>query len=372
MNADELDDLRQLLATHRQTLAILLRQVAKHGEANAPPAQIGGIAEARMRIAELKQALRAQGEAVEDRLGDVAAPLLPADSNSGGVDDAQSGDIDGLLRHADDDRWRETIILAAGLTTTRQSDRLLQGLLEQPAEPKAADGLPELSGRARPASEQSSDVAQRRTRRLTLAVACLETCVQRSPEIAADVLQQVKPLFPLGNEDEARLLAAAGPAAIALLLPAAGHTENEAAACVSALAQIGGDAALEALRSYVADQRGEVVRTLCDAWERFDRHSYARAILAKMPWLRFSQVSTWADWELLTGVRELYIESLQLADITPLGALTGLTTLVLLSTLVRDLTPLGALTSLTTLFLGATLVRDLRPVQGLRGLTIKR
>jgi hypothetical protein len=87
MNADELDDLRRLLATYRKTLAILLRQVAQHGEANAPPAQIGGVAEARTRIAELKQALRAQGEAVDDLLADVAAPLLPADSSAGTTDD---------------------------------------------------------------------------------------------------------------------------------------------------------------------------------------------------------------------------------------------------------------------------------------------
>ena len=47
MNTDEIEDLRQLLAAHRQTLAILLKQVAKQGEAHAQPAQIGGIAEAR-------------------------------------------------------------------------------------------------------------------------------------------------------------------------------------------------------------------------------------------------------------------------------------------------------------------------------------
>jgi hypothetical protein len=281
----------------------------------------------------------------------------------------QSGDIDGLLRHADDDRWRETSILAAGLTNARQSDRLLRGLLEQPAAPKAPAGLREPSGRERPAPEPHSDAAQWRTRRLTLAVACLETCVQRSPEIAAEVLQQVAPLFPPGNEDEARLLAAAGPAAIALLLPAAGHTEQAAAACVSALAQIGGEGALEALHSYVADQRYAVVRSLCDAWDRFDRHSYAQAILAKMPRLIFRQVNTWDAWELLTGVRELYIERLQLADLTPLGALIGLTTLALNDTPVQDLAPLAALSGLTKLYLNYTSVQDLAPLAALSGLT---
>jgi hypothetical protein len=74
-NTDEIEDLRQLLAAHRQTLAILLKQVAKHGEAHAQPAQISGIAEARAEIGRLKQALRAEGVEVADAPNDQA----PAD-----------------------------------------------------------------------------------------------------------------------------------------------------------------------------------------------------------------------------------------------------------------------------------------------------
>jgi hypothetical protein len=75
MNTDEIEDLRQLLAAHRQTLAILLKQVAKQGEAHAQPAQISGIAEARAQIGRLKQALRAEGLEVADAPNDEA----PAD-----------------------------------------------------------------------------------------------------------------------------------------------------------------------------------------------------------------------------------------------------------------------------------------------------
>jgi hypothetical protein len=72
MNTDEIEDLRQLLAAHRQTLAILLKQVAKQGEAHAQPAQINGIEEARAEIGRLKQALRTEGMEVADAPNDQA------------------------------------------------------------------------------------------------------------------------------------------------------------------------------------------------------------------------------------------------------------------------------------------------------------
>jgi len=72
MTTDEIEDLRQLLAAHRQRLAILLKQLAKQGEAHAQPAQISGIAEARAEIGRLKQALRAEGVAVADVSNDEA------------------------------------------------------------------------------------------------------------------------------------------------------------------------------------------------------------------------------------------------------------------------------------------------------------
>src|SRR5262245_53837856 len=71
-DADDITSLQELLATHRQRLAILLRQVAIHGSAYAPPAQISDIAEARAEIARLKAALRAAGVVVDDQLGDEA------------------------------------------------------------------------------------------------------------------------------------------------------------------------------------------------------------------------------------------------------------------------------------------------------------
>jgi Tfp pilus assembly protein PilF len=73
-DADDTTNLKAQLAAHRRTLAILLRQVATHTEAYAPPAQLSGIDKARAVIAHLKAALRAAGVAVEDEIGDGAMP----------------------------------------------------------------------------------------------------------------------------------------------------------------------------------------------------------------------------------------------------------------------------------------------------------
>jgi hypothetical protein len=74
IDADDITSLQKQLAAHRATLVVLLRQVATHTEAYAPPAQISGIAEARREIARLKAALRAAGVVVEDQADDEAAP----------------------------------------------------------------------------------------------------------------------------------------------------------------------------------------------------------------------------------------------------------------------------------------------------------
>jgi len=73
----DIDKQRQRLARHRDTLAILLHQVATHTTAHAPPAQLSGIAEARAGIAQCKATLRGWGIAVADHPDD-EVPAPPA------------------------------------------------------------------------------------------------------------------------------------------------------------------------------------------------------------------------------------------------------------------------------------------------------
>lgn len=74
MNADEIKQLQQQLAAHRQTLGLLLEQVARLGTAYASPGQLNSIKDAREQIADLKQALRSQGVLVSDQFNDTEKP----------------------------------------------------------------------------------------------------------------------------------------------------------------------------------------------------------------------------------------------------------------------------------------------------------
>jgi hypothetical protein len=77
---EEIEQQQELLATHRRTLAHLLKQAAQYGgEVYAPTHLANSIAEARTNIQRIKQLLRDWGAAVEDRSDDKeASPTQPA------------------------------------------------------------------------------------------------------------------------------------------------------------------------------------------------------------------------------------------------------------------------------------------------------
>ena len=66
VSQEAIDDQRELLAAHRRTLAVYLKQQAALGSAYAPPGVANGIHEARAGIQRAKASLRAWGVAVTD------------------------------------------------------------------------------------------------------------------------------------------------------------------------------------------------------------------------------------------------------------------------------------------------------------------
>ena len=69
---EQIDDQYDLLASHRRTLALYLKQQAQLGSAYAPPGVAGGIREARDAIKRVKATLLGWGQAVEEHPDDVA------------------------------------------------------------------------------------------------------------------------------------------------------------------------------------------------------------------------------------------------------------------------------------------------------------
>lgn len=72
---DEIEDQKALLETHRQTLTIYLRQLAKTGTAHAPPGLMHGINEARENIRRIKAILRSWSVSIEDHPDDTSEVL---------------------------------------------------------------------------------------------------------------------------------------------------------------------------------------------------------------------------------------------------------------------------------------------------------
>lgn len=72
VSREQIDDQRELLAAHRRTLAIYLKQQAQLGSAFAPPGVANGIHEARAAIRRVKATLRGWGVAVDDYPDDEA------------------------------------------------------------------------------------------------------------------------------------------------------------------------------------------------------------------------------------------------------------------------------------------------------------
>jgi hypothetical protein len=64
LSSEETAEQQKLLAAHRRTLAVYLRQQAQIGQAYSPPALINGIDETREQIRRIKEALKAAGVAV--------------------------------------------------------------------------------------------------------------------------------------------------------------------------------------------------------------------------------------------------------------------------------------------------------------------
>jgi hypothetical protein len=313
----------------------------------------------------------------------------------------------GFLREkATDDQWRELIILAAGVARPKEAATLLRGLV----------------GRG-----QKLKRAELRHRVLLLAIACLETCVDLDAATRAYVIDQVGSIFPPKDDDEARLVAAAGDPAVPLLRFDPALAAFEAVACVRALAQIGSTAAMKAISEYMAHSDNQVIEAIIDAWDLFDRAEYARQVLAQSTSLVIPTLTSWEGFEHLRHLNALAIgelapgvdleplrqcvalttlsigtdvpedsfrisqvgltilrrqlhqprqtqvseakESLALIDLTPVAGLSALKQVSLSHSRISDLSPLASSINLTELTVSSSKVSDLSPLAALTNLT---
>ncbi|WP_079078014.1 NACHT domain-containing protein [Streptomyces sp. CdTB01] len=173
---------------------------------------------------------------------------------------AEEDRIGNLVSRAHLDLWRETIIMAAGHTNTRQREELLGGILDRAeVEPRHA-----------------------RTLRL-LAAACQETLSSVSDGLADRLDEAVTELLPARRKTDPPALAAVGPSLLRWLPRSLGRlTEKAAEQTVRTVALIGGEQSMELLAGYVGDERNGVVKELIRAWDYFDADAYADIVLSRL------------------------------------------------------------------------------------------
>ena len=309
----------------------------------------------------------------------------------------KENDLGLLVNKATDDQWRELIILAAGIARPKEADRFLRNLIK----------------RAKTLKRQTLH-----HRVLLLAVACLETCVELTPVTREYIIEQASSLFPPKDDDEARLVSAAGDPAVPLLVYNPQHIAAESIACIRALAQIGTSKAMHSIAAYMDAPALEVREAIVEVWDFFDRAEYARLVLSKSDTLILRQLTTWDGFEQFHILKALAIlvqaediDTLPPVELNSLNTLSiGLPSIsnfkisprlrsrsrltrrndrlrtkssipafiVKLPSLnqlfinilgISDLSPLASLSNLTALSIQSTELSDLSPLAGLSNLT---
>jgi AAA+ ATPase superfamily predicted ATPase len=257
-------------------------------------------------------------------------------------------DIGLLIANAHKDHWREVIILACGLGTAQMRQDLLMGLIDRGDTEK-----------------------EYRYQLHFLAVSCLETSIMLDQKVKTEVEKRLSVLIPPRDMEDAKKLAAAGEMAVKYLARRE-YSASTSAACIRALALIGGDAALEVLVGYADDTRSIVVSELVRAWDFFDRQIYAEYILSltfqNTTSLRLERLPSLIGIPIFTSLTSLTLSNcLHVSDLSPLANLSQLTSLTLSNCpQVSDLSPLANLSQLTSLTLSnCPQVSDLSPLANL-------
>lgn len=170
------------------------------------------------------------------------------------------------------------------------------------------------------------------------------------------------------NKTEARAIASQGGTAIPSL--SKGNQQYNVkitSACITALALIGGDQALQALASYATDDRRQIQTALWGAWKYFDKQVYAQQVLSSFVYkgefhlLKHATLDDLDYFPQLTGLK-IYFRS-DIDDLRPLTRLKYLQSLVLVGPPIHDLQPLSALTNLTRLHIArCPSIKDLTPL----------
>ncbi|WP_405535181.1 NACHT domain-containing protein [Streptomyces sp. NBC_00075] len=192
----------------------------------------------------------------------------------------EARDIPLLVRNAHDDQWEDVVRMAVAHARPQERVTLLRRLIAR-----------------------GDRTAKHRTRLHVLAAACLEYATELDPGMRREVEQRAAALVPPRSEDEAAMLALAGPVILHILPGPDGLDDDEVAAVVHTAELIGGNGALALLKKFRTCRPAQWA--LSNAWKSFDTHDYAREILAHIPDLSAVTVRTQEELRELHSLQPL-------------------------------------------------------------------
>ncbi|MEU7139767.1 NACHT domain-containing protein [Nocardia sp. NPDC046473] len=168
--------------------------------------------------------------------------------------------IGNLIGRADQDLWRDVVVMTAGHANRRQRNELVTGILNR---------------------ANSGGASERQLR--MLAISCLETIESMPPELADRLKVNLVDLVPPQNYDDAVALASIGdPILWELPRDLDGLSTTTAISTIQCVMFVGGAWAMELLAGYAEDPRWEIHEKLCEAWHYFEPSEYAHRVFPKI------------------------------------------------------------------------------------------
>lgn len=257
---------------------------------------------------------------------------------------SDANDLGLLVRNADDDQWREVVILSAGVLSSSRAEELVNLLLE------AGD----------------EDAARARALYL-VAASALDVIVQlpEGSELVGAVERRMESIIPPRTISDGKLLAGAGDIVVPHLKRRRGMRAIEAAASVRALAMIGTDSAFRLLSEYAVDDRttvqDQLVRSIAYTP---DVDAYGAVALSHVGRLDLpsGRITVEQIGRNCPGLRSLRLTGSDVDSIRPLLACKELSSLELINTGVKDLGPIESMERLRRFSLVGGGVESLEPL----------
>lgn len=274
--------------------------------------------------------------------------------------------LDMLISNAENDQWREVVVMAAGHAPGKQRVDLIRRLLAK------ADRVSRPRGLVFPLSAPDF-VAQNSL--LITAFACLENIPNLPPDLAASLRKHAPAIMPPKTMEEATTLAAAGEFGLSLLAEQKLEAFGSAGRLIRAASLVGGREALALIKRTVRSPEREYSEDrwsqddMISAWLRFDPDEFAREVISGTRYgrsLRIRNPELLGSLHLVEGLHNLHLEEeCRLDDV---GQLRGLKVLAIDD--IADLSPVAQYNDLTELRVAGVLNADLSPLTSLNRLEV--